>query len=72
MNYKVINNDHIITVLESDEFPLYILDKHMLQEIIDIEGSACAGCILHLSDNSRLPTHVLYEIAFFIQKSIRI
>jgi hypothetical protein len=68
MNYKVVSNNHIITVLEDELFPLYTLDQQMVQEISDIEGAACAACILHLSDNSQLPTHVLYEIAFYIQK----
>jgi len=54
--------------LEGDSFPLYTLDQQMVQEISDIEGANCAACILQLSDNSQLPTHVLYEIAFFIQK----
>src|SRR5699024_2375116 len=57
-----------ISVLEEDSFPLYTLDPQMVQEIADLEGATCAGCILQLSDNSQLPTHVLYEIAFFIQK----
>src|SRR3954468_1877694 len=68
MNYKVVSNDHSISVLEEDSFPLYTLDQHMMQEITEIEGAVCASCILQLSDNSQLPTHVLYEIAFFIQK----
>jgi hypothetical protein len=68
MNYKVVSNDHSISVLEEDYFPLYTLDQQMVQELTDIEGANCAACILQLSDNSQLPTHVLYEIAFFIQK----
>ena len=40
----------------------------MLQELTHIEGTACASCILNLSDTTQLPTHVLYEIAFFIQQ----
>lgn len=68
MNYKVVSNDYSISVLEGDSFPLYTLDQQMVQEISDIEGTNCAACILQLSDNSQLPTHVLYEIAFFIQK----
>ena len=68
MNYKVVSNDYSISVLEGDSFPLYTLDQQMVQEISDIEGANCAACILQLSDNSQLPTHVLYEIAFFIQK----
>jgi hypothetical protein len=68
MNYKVVSNDHSISVLEGDAFPLYTLDQQMVQEITEIEGATCAACILQLSDNSQLPTHVLYEIAFFIQK----
>ena len=68
MNYKVVSNNHSISVLEGDAFPLYTMDKHMLQELTHIEGTACASCILDLSDNSQLPTHVLYEIAFFIQQ----
>jgi len=68
MNYQVVSNNHIITVLEDDSFPLYTLDQQMVQELTHIEDAACAACILHLSDNSQLPTHVLYEIAFYIQK----
>jgi hypothetical protein len=68
MNYKVVSNDHSISVLEEESFPLYTLDQQMVQELTDIEGATCAACILQLSDNSQLPTHVLYEIAFFIQK----
>ena len=68
MNYKVVSNDYSISVLEEETFPLYTLDQQMMQELTEIEGAVCAACILHLSDNSQLPTHVLYEIAFFIQK----
>lgn len=68
MNYQVVSNNHTITVLEGDTFPLYALNKQMVQEITHIEGAACAASILHLSDNSKLPTQVLYEIAFYIQK----
>src|SRR5690349_18998270 len=68
MNYKVVSNDHSISVLEGDSFPLYTLDENMLQELAHIEDIACAECILHLSENTQLPTHVLYEIAFYIQK----
>ena len=68
MNYKVVSNDYSISVLEEETFPLYTLDQQMMQEITEIEGAVCAACILQLSDNSQLPTHVLYEIAFFIQK----
>jgi hypothetical protein len=68
MNYKVVSNDHSISVLEEESFPLYTLDQQMVQELIEIEGANCPSCILQLSDNSQLPTHVLYEIAFFIQK----
>ena len=68
MKYQVVSNNQTISVLEGDLFPLYTLDKEMAQELLDIEGSACATSILHLSDNSQLPTHVLYEIAFYIQK----
>src|SRR3954451_5244626 len=68
MNYKVVSNDYSVSVLEEDLFPLYTLDQQMMQELTEIEGAVCAACILQLSDNSQLPTHVLYEIAFFIQK----
>jgi len=68
MNYKVVSNDYSISVLEEESFPLYTLDQPMMQELTEIEGAVCAACILQLSDNSQLPTHVLYEIAFFIQK----
>ena len=68
MNYKVVSNDYSISVLEEETFPLYTLDQQMMQELTEIEGAVCAACILQLSDNSQLPTHVLYEIAFFIQK----
>lgn len=68
MNYKVVSHNHSISVLEGDTFPLYTLDKQMVQELTHIEGAACASCILHLSDNTQLPTQVLYEIAFFIQQ----
>ncbi|TKK64776.1 hypothetical protein FC093_21755 [Ilyomonas limi] len=68
MNYQVVSNNHTITVLEDDAFPLYTLSKETVQEIADIEGTACAECILNLSDHSQLPTNVLYEIAFYIQR----
>jgi hypothetical protein len=68
MNYKVVSDNHSISVLEGDAFPLYTMDKHMMQELTHIEGTACATCILNLSDTSQLPTYVLYEIAFFIQQ----
>lgn len=68
MNYKVVSNNHSISVMEGDHFPLYTLDKPTVQELTHIEGAACASCILHLSDNTPLPTAVLYEIAFFIQQ----
>ena len=68
MIYTVVSNDHSISVLEEDSFPLYVLNEQMVQELTEIEGATCAACILQLSDNSQLPTNVLYEIAFFIQK----
>lgn len=68
MNYSVVSNNHSIAVLEDESLPLYTLDKPMMQELTHIEGAACAACILHLSDNSQLPTAVLYEIAFYIQQ----
>lgn len=68
MKYKVVSNNDSISVLEGDSFPLYTLDKQMLQELTHVEEAACCTCILDLSDTSQLPTHVLYEIAFYIQK----
>ncbi len=68
MNYKVVSNTHSIAVLEGDTFPLYTLDEQTVQELVALEGSSCSACILNLSDTSQLPTHVLYSIAFYIQK----
>ena len=68
MKYTVISCNGMLHIIDEDAFPVYRLDKKLLQMISDTDDTKCSACIFNLAYSGILPTGVLYQVAAYIQK----
>ena len=68
MNYTVISWENMLHIIDEDAFPVYRLDRELLQSLSFTDEANCSACIFRLASAGTLPTVVLYQVAAYIQK----
>lgn len=68
MNYRVVNRDDTVHILNEEAFSVCHLDADMLQALSYTDDANCSACIFMLASSASFPVPVLYKVASYIQK----